>query len=417
MDRDEATSHAMDRDEATSHAMDRDEATSHAMDRDQATSHTMDRDEAAPQAMDRDEATPHSSYAHHSSSWTPVDSMTPISTNPSRKRSREDDTSHDPEPDGSYFPSAAEQVKTPAPMPEEPMYGEGMMLLNPQTRLSISAESQSGTWLEEKEDRDRLEQEIKAATFRPKLPTSRKSIRLSQNAINTAPAPALVDTSPFGGAPASPPKSAAIHPEPDDAAVALGISWTHIGTDESIQGAARGWARYIDNHYARHIHRAEIVLKNTAHDAYLVRCHQGFFLFSDDLLEGQLVATTWPRCLDNLKAHPFVFDGDERLRAERTPGPDVKPGPSDPPVQQSTHQTNNWADNSTVSNPAPNWADHNTASNTTANWADHNTASNTTANWADHNTASNTDASVTVDNPADVAPVAPVAANGHMDID
>ncbi|RMD39528.1 hypothetical protein DV735_g5595, partial [Chaetothyriales sp. CBS 134920] len=321
-----------------------------------------------PQAMDRDER---SSYAHHSSSWTPVDSMTPISTNPSRKRSR-DDISYDPETDGSYFPST-EVVKTPAPIPEEPIYGEGMALLNPQRGLSISAESQTGTWLEEKQDREKLEEEIKAANFRPQLPTSRKAVRLSQTAPKTAITPASVDNTLAHGAPASPPKSAAINPEPDDAAIALGISWTQMATDESIQSAARGWARYIDNHYGRHIHGAEIVLKNAAHDAYLVRCHEGFFLFSENLLEGQLVATSWDRCLDNLKSYPFVFEGKDRLRAERTPGPDVEAAASGTLTPQAAQQTDGWA--------GP-------------------------------NSPNKTEGSVAIDSAADVAP-----ANGRMDID
>ncbi|RMZ81893.1 hypothetical protein DV738_g2054, partial [Chaetothyriales sp. CBS 135597] len=329
-----------------------------------------------PQAMDRDEQSAQTSYAHHSSSWTPVDSMTPISTNPSRKRSR-DDISYDPDTDGSYFPST-DMVNTPAPIPEEPIYGEGMVLLNPRSGYSISAESQTGTWLEEKQDREKLEEEIRAANFRPQLPTCRKAARLSQTAIKASITPASAD---INGAPASPPKSAATNPEPDDAAIALGISWTQVATDESIQSAARGWARYIDNHYARHIHGAGIVLKNTAHDAYLVRCHEGFFLFSENLLEGQLVATSWDRCLDNLKSYPFVFDGTDRLRAERTPGPDVEAAAS-------------GTLGSTQPQPQPQ-------------------PSQQSGNSNGHNSLDKTESSLAVDNATDVA----LSTNGRMDID
>ena len=267
--------------------------------------------------------------------------MTPISTNPSRKRSR-DETGFDPETDGSYFPSLVEQVNTPAPIPEEePIYGEGMVLLNPQTGVSISADSQSGTWMEEKEERENLEKEIDAANFRPRIPSSRKSMRLSQSSIKTN----IFDNIPAVGAPASPPKTATIHPETDDAAIALGVSWTQLAKDDDVvQTAARGWARYLDNHYARYIHGAEIILKNTAHEAFLVRCQEGFFLFSDSLLEGQLVARTWERCLENLKSYPFVFDGDEHLQAERTPGPDLKT--FDEPAESMT----NWADYNRLNN-------------------------------------------------------------------
>ena len=114
------------------------------------------------------------SYANHSTSWTPVDAMTPVSTNPSRKRSR-DETTLD-----SDYELSSQQINSPAPIPEEePVYGEGMVLLNPQTGMSISAESQTGTWYEEK-----VEEEAKAvqeAQSRPQMRT-RKSIRLDSTA-------------------------------------------------------------------------------------------------------------------------------------------------------------------------------------------------------------------------------------------
>ncbi|KAK5046334.1 hypothetical protein LTR84_008478 [Exophiala bonariae] len=265
-----------------------------------------------PRAMDQDEPSP-TSYAHNSTTWTPVDTMTPISTNPSRKRSR-DDTSFDFETDGSYFTAA----DAPAPIPEEePIYGEGMVLINPKTGVSVSAESQTGTWYEEKAEKTALIEEIAAANFRPKMPTSRKSVRLSQHSIRIP-----FDTL-AGTAPASPPKTATERPECDEATIALGIGWTKIESeDDAIQAAARGWARYLDNHYARNIHGAQILLKSSGLNAYLVGSQEGYFLFSEDLLEGKLVGRTWETCLQNLKSHPMAFEGEEILRAERTPGPE-----------------------------------------------------------------------------------------------
>jgi hypothetical protein len=293
-----------------------------------------------PREIDNDEPSPPTSYAHNSSKWTPVDSMTSVSTNPSRKRSR-DETAFDPETDGSYFPSLVDQVNTPAPIPEEPIYGEGMVLLNPQTGLAIGAESQSGTWVEEKEDRQQLEKEIEAANFRPKLPTSRKSMRLSQSSIKTN----LFDHVANVSAPASPPKTASGHPEIDNATLALGIGWTQMWTeDEHIQTAARGWARYLDNHYAQHVYGAEILLKSKSHNAYLVGSQEGFYLFAENLLEGRLVSRNWQRCLDNLRSQPMVFDGEEILHAERTPGPDLKQ------FEQPMEAMNNWADYNRLNN-------------------------------------------------------------------
>ena len=282
-----------------------------------------------PQAMEQDEPSP-VSYPNHSTSYTPIDAMTPISTNPSRKRSR-DETAFDAEWDGSYFAS----VSTPAPIPEEePIYGEGMVLLNPKTGVSVSAESQTGTWYEEKADDTALREEIIAAYDRPKLPTSRKSVRLSQASIRLP-----LDTT-VTPAPASPPKTAVDRPEVDEATIALGIGWTKMESEsESLQIAARGWARYIDNHYSGDIHGAQFLLRNAGLDAYLVGCQEGFFLFTESMLEGKLVGRTWETCLHHLKCQPMAFEGEEVLRAERTPGPEAV----QPQLPRPDHM-DSWAD-------------------------------------------------------------------------
>jgi hypothetical protein len=237
--------------------------------------------------------------------------MTPISTNPSRKRSR-DESAFQADADGSYF--TAQQVVPPEAIPEEPIYGEGMTLLNPRTGLWISAESQTGTWYEEKEAEEAKNQPEPTTEFRPTMPSSRKSIRLSPGSVRP-----LLD--PTISAPASPPKM--VNPEVDEATIALGIGWTKIASEDvDIQAAARGWARYIEIHYTRHIRVAEILLKSNGLNAYLVGCQEGFYLFSENLLEGRLVGRTWDVCLQNLKSQPIAFEGDEVLKAERTPGPD-----------------------------------------------------------------------------------------------
>jgi hypothetical protein len=301
-----------------------------------------------PTSMEYDQPSP-SIQAHHSTTWTPVDSMTPISTNPSRKRSR-DETAFEMGDDGSYFHAA--EVKPPEPIPEEPVYGEGMVLINPRTGLALAADSQTGTWYEEKSDLDNLKREIEAANFRPKLPTSRKSMRLSQSSIKSGFETFAATNVPVN-APASPPKTASSHPEIDEATMALGIGWTKMSSDENIQSAARGWARYLENHYARHVHGAEILLKSNGLNAYLVGCQEGFYLFSENLLEGRLVSRTWERCLDNLRSQPIVFEGDQTLAAERTPGPDTE-------VKQTSSQP---------SSTPQNWAEYNRLQNQNGAWS------------------------------------------------
>jgi hypothetical protein len=299
-----------------------------------------------PKEMDQDEPSP-ISYANHSTSWTPNEGMTPISTNPSKKRSR-DESTFDSSVDGSYF-SSADAI--PAPIPEEePIYGEGMVLLNPKTGLAVSAESQTGTWYEEKVDETILKEEVAAANFRPKLPTSRKSVRLSQSSIRIPLDSAATTTA---TAPGSPLKSAIDRPEFDEATMALGIGWTKISSeDEALQAAARGWARYLENHYARHIHGAQFLLKSSGLNAYLVGCREGYYLFSEDLLEGKLVGRTWETCLQNLRAQPIAFEGEEVLRAERTPGPDAVPVQARE-QHNGTATIQNWADYDRLNNPRP----------------------------------------------------------------
>lgn len=257
----------------------------------------------------------------------PSDGMVSLSTNPSRKRSRDETAVEAAEAENSYqpFPSAAD-VNPPEPIPEEPIYGEGMVLINPHSGRALTAESQTGTWYEEKEEQEALAraQETAQLNTRPKLPAGRKSMRLSQSSIR-----AMLDipngpSSNHNSAPASPPKSTP-STEIDEATIALGIGWTKISSeDPDMQAAARGWAKYLDVHYASHIHGAEILLKNRGLDAYLVGCQEGFYLFTEDLLKGQLVGRTWDTCLSNLKVSPIQFEGSEVVQAERTPGPEME---------------------------------------------------------------------------------------------
>jgi hypothetical protein len=335
-----------------------------------------------PTRMDFDEPSP-TSYAHNSTTWTPVDSMTPISTNPSRKRSR-DESAFDLV-DGGYF-HAAEIVKPPEPIPEEPIYGEGMVLINPSTGAALGAESQTGTWYEEKADHETLKREVEAANFRPKLPTSRKSMRLSQSSIKTSfeslgaqnnDVPASTIT-----VPASPPKisSSGSHPEIDDATLALGIGWTKISSDETIQTAARGWARYLENHYARHVHGAEILLQSTGLNAYLVGCQEGFYLFAENLLEGRLVSRSWDGCLANLRAPGgIVFEGEHTLSAERTPGPDLAVFAGQ--QQQSLEQESMAAMVVETEVAEPKASSQQTSSRTPQNWAEYNRLQNPNGAW------------------------------------
>lgn len=253
-----------------------------------------------------------SSYANHSTTWTPTPSSAPISTNPSRKRSR-DDSAFDAGADGSYFPSQSQQVATPAPIPEEePIYGEGMVLINPSTGMSISAESQTGTWYEEKAEEQKHTRSQSSGDnencHRPEMSLSRKSQRLDETA---PPLTAGLDDIAQAALPASPPKTSASleGPKVDDFTLALGIGWTQTGSglgsednDRDVAAAARGWARYIENHFTDQVQApVEVLAQSKGLNAYLVGCPVGFFLFRDDLSEGRFVAKDWESAIHELR--------------------------------------------------------------------------------------------------------------------
>jgi hypothetical protein len=261
-------------------------------------------------------------------------SSAPAAPKPSRKRSR--DEAH---PEEVVAPSTLPAPQAPKPK-VEPIYGEGMILLNPQTGLALSAESQTGTWYEQ-------ESEVKQAATPPvssrsnalrseAVDVSRKSQRLDQSApglddialssirqrlngsssndqhriLNTGPAPPA-------------------EPLVDDATHLLGIGWQRINADDDMAPAIRGWTKYIDNQYSTHLRDSQMLIKSRALNAYLVAAtpHSGhspaFYLFSEDLTQGQLVASSWEACLQNLRSSPIVFEGAAPLAA--IDRPDAQP--------------------------------------------------------------------------------------------
>jgi hypothetical protein len=259
----------------------------------------------------------------------------PAAPKPSRKRSRDEATF-----DEVAAPSAPIAPK-PAPTPKvEPIYGEGMVLLNPQTGLTISAESQTGTWYEQESET----QQAAAAPISSRsnaqqsdaADISRKSQRLDQSA------PGLDDIAlssirqrlnnpstddqhrTFNAGPAPP-----AEPLVDDATRLLGIGWQRVSTDDDMAPAVRGWTKFIDNQYSGHLHSSQMLMKSRALNAYLVAAiptsglSPAFYLFTEDLTQGQLVASSWEACLQNLRSSPIIFEGAAPLAA--TDRPDAQP--------------------------------------------------------------------------------------------
>lgn len=219
-----------------------------------------------------------------------------------RKRSIHDVDPDDLPQDGSIT------VHAPVKPRGEPVYGPGMTLIYPgDPGFSIAADSQTGTWAEEKHERE--EKEKPAA--RP-IAVSRKSQRV-ENSPSVKVAPQL-------------PTPESIIDERgntiDALITALGIGWKNIMTNEVLSDATRAYTRVIENHFP--LTEPAIMLEKEALSAYLVRAKQDgivkFWLFHDSLSWCQLIGNTLQQAVDNLKVSPVPHvEGPQIFSTPRTP--------------------------------------------------------------------------------------------------
>ncbi|KAK5997377.1 hypothetical protein PT974_02733 [Cladobotryum mycophilum] len=221
-----------------------------------------------------------------------------------RKRSR-DEAAINLEPD---TPSVSSQESQ-----KDWVYGEGMVLIKPDVGYVAEASSQSGTWVEERN----AEQETRtSASADIVAPRCHKSQRINVTTRDEASAsatsilaPGIVGTS----------TNSAGEPVIDDFTLHLGIGWRRISNGEHIQAAARGWARFIENHYP--LSNVNIRLESKGLQSYLVETSQGFYLFSEDLRQARLVSRDVNGALQNLQRTPPSFEGDETLLRAESPQP------------------------------------------------------------------------------------------------
>lgn len=254
-----------------------------------------------------------SPLSHWGLSSSNVDTVTKpvrpsITSNPSRKRSRDVFTEDEL--------AVAAQVETNGlasmEVIEEPIYGPGMTLLNPSSGRTISAESQSGTWIEEKHE----EEQVAAEKAAEELAESRRPILRPTKSCRLA----SVSSASQGDILITPASMASPVAEIDPASAMLGVGWKVMPReDEDMMQAVRGWARYIENHYP--LNAVEIILKSEGQEAFVVRSQEGWWLFKEDLSEGRLVSPTWEGCVTGLRAEPKVFEGASTICAQRTPSP------------------------------------------------------------------------------------------------
>ncbi|KAF2020304.1 hypothetical protein BU24DRAFT_419848 [Aaosphaeria arxii CBS 175.79] len=203
----------------------------------------------------------------------------------------------------------------------QPIYGPGMTLIYPdEPGFNIAADSQTGTWREEKQER-----EESAAPVRP-IATSRKSQRM--HAAGDATISSLNDM-----AVKSPAGIIDEHGNTIDTLItSLGVGWKNIMTNPVFRDASRAYSRVIENHFD--LTDAVVMLEKESLSAYLVRAKQhgvqGYWLFSDSLQWCQPVGWSLQRTVSNLSSGPIPQVEGERINArERTPSSE----PITPPSQ------------------------------------------------------------------------------------
>ncbi|KAI0137433.1 hypothetical protein BJ170DRAFT_61494 [Xylariales sp. AK1849] len=204
---------------------------------------------------------------------------------------------------------------------DEWVYGEGMVLIKSPSAYVAEAGTQSGTWVEEKSasEEQRRNEDARAINQqeRPSL-RSNKSQRLDLNAISMPSSDAQINP-PSSGHDIEVTTTAPGQPIVDNFTLHLGIGWSRINNNDHIQAAARGWARYIENHFP--VTNAQIQLESKGLQSYLVETTEGYFLFTEDLRQGQLVSRDLNQAFENLKVTPPVFEGIEVMTAASTPQP------------------------------------------------------------------------------------------------
>jgi hypothetical protein len=185
------------------------------------------------------------------------------------------------------------------------VYGKGMILIKPGKGYVGDASSQSGTWVEEKNYQEHQTRCLKAAS-QPEM-RGHKSQRME-----FSPSRAV-----FQSNAASARAANSCHPGSngdntlviDNFTIHLGIGWRKMSNEEHIQAAARGWAKFIENHFG--LSNVNICLEAKGLQSYLVEAADGYYLFAENLRHGRLVSRTAEGALRNLQSSPPNFEGPE----------------------------------------------------------------------------------------------------------
>ncbi|RAL67911.1 hypothetical protein DID88_008636 [Monilinia fructigena] len=186
-----------------------------------------------------------------------------------RKRSRDEAALEDDQ----YFPQASFEPVV-VENEEEWEYGPGMTLIKPSKGYVSSADSQTGTWLEEKEAKEKAQAALRAASPERPIMRSAKSQR-----IDLGSTPSMIEETVVANGALSTPLqiggTGPVQPSIDEYTRHLGIGWSKLSVDEDIQAAVRGWTKYIENHYP--VNNAIIRLQSRGLASYLVEAQEGYF--------------------------------------------------------------------------------------------------------------------------------------------
>lgn len=256
-----------------------------------------------------------------------------------RKRSRGDVLAPEEDErglgDGSTnTPSTGVQAKPRG----EPILGQGMSLVYPdEPAYEARPESQSGTWVEERDERNQWHLLNEG---RPPIST-RKSQRVDASA--SAPDDLAQLLLPAGM------REVTAEPLIDEATRSLGISWMRMDSTEALRISQAAYSKWIQNHYAG-LQDVSVWFENSALPGYLVAAQNSYnhrteyYIFSHDLLEARLVTNDPTQLVARLQMLPALHlaapgglitaDNDMAGHAASVSAPVV----SQEPEPQSIHQ-------------------------------------------------------------------------------
>ena len=97
----------------------------------------------------------------------------------------------------------------------------------------------------------------------------------------------------------------------DEYARLLGIGWAMPGDESAVAAAMRGFHRFIENNFP--LTNVKIAAQNKKDLLNLVQSVEGWFLFTDDLKAGQLLARKRAQAVSNLMHKPPKFEGETMI--------------------------------------------------------------------------------------------------------